>query len=281
MKNHINVKDTALIEALTTKYGKAGVTMAINRLTEGVNSNITDSPKVYVGTYAKYNNGDLSGEWVELDNFSDKDDFIEYCLEIHSDEKRPELMFQDWENIPDNMISESHINEDFWNLISFIDEYGYQFIMDVMNECGISDADELESYLDRMTVYYVDSIDDAVRQFVDDCSDLENLDFCERYFDYDSFGYVLKVSGAFDYEYEDIEDDDERAEIEDEIDNMSDREAAEKYISMFGNLVDAVGRNEMTDYFDYDAYARDLGNDCEFVKSEINGRPVVALMFSH
>lgn len=277
----MNVKDTALIEALTTKYGKAGVTTAINRLTEGVNSNATDSPKVYVGTYAKYNNGDLTGEWVDLSDFSDKDDFIEHCLEIHSDEAEPELMFQDWENIPDSMISESHIDEDFWNLIQFIDEYGYQFIMDVMNECGISDADELESYLDRMTVYYVDSIDDAVRQFVDDCCDLENSDVCERYFDYDSFGCDLKASGAFDYKYEDIEDDDERAEIENEIDNMSDREAADEYISMFGDLSDAVGKNKMANYFDYDAYARDLGYECEFVESEINGRPVVALMFSY
>lgn len=277
----MNRNDVMIIESLTTKYGKNGMIAAINKLTEAENSVLSNSPRVYVGTYAKYNNGDLTGEWVELNDFSDKEDFIEHCFEIHSDEKTPELMFQDWENIPDSMISESHIDEDFWNLIPFIDEYGYQFIMDVMNECGISDADELESYLDRMTVYHVDSIDDAVRQFVDDCCDLENSDVCERYFDYDSFGYDLKASGAFDYKYEDIEDDDERAEIEDEIDNMSDREAADEYISMFNDLSDAVGKNKMANYFDYDAYARDLSYECEFVESEINGRPVVALMFSH
>jgi antirestriction protein len=59
-----------------------------------------DTPKVYVGTYAKYNNGDLTGEWVDLTNFSNKEDFLEYCAELHSDESDPEFMFQDYENFP-------------------------------------------------------------------------------------------------------------------------------------------------------------------------------------
>ena len=28
--------------------------------------------KVYVGTYAKYNNGSLSGAWLDLSDYSDK-----------------------------------------------------------------------------------------------------------------------------------------------------------------------------------------------------------------
>ena len=53
------------------------------------------TPKVYVGTYAKYNNGNLFGEWLELDDYSDEDEFLEACRELHSDEEDPELMFQD------------------------------------------------------------------------------------------------------------------------------------------------------------------------------------------
>ena len=32
--------------------------------------------KLYCGTYAKYNEGSLKGEWVDLDNFSNADDFL-------------------------------------------------------------------------------------------------------------------------------------------------------------------------------------------------------------
>ena len=35
--------------------------------------------RIYVGTYAKYNNGSLRGEWVELSDFYDLDDFMERC----------------------------------------------------------------------------------------------------------------------------------------------------------------------------------------------------------
>ncbi|WHT75169.1 antirestriction protein ArdA [Myroides odoratimimus] len=51
--------------------------------------------KVYVGTYAKYNNGSIKGDWIELNNFSSIEEFYEFCSELHSDETDPEFMFQD------------------------------------------------------------------------------------------------------------------------------------------------------------------------------------------
>ena len=43
--------------------------------------------RIYVDTYAKYNNGSLQGEWVELSDFYDLDGFMERCAEIHEDEE--------------------------------------------------------------------------------------------------------------------------------------------------------------------------------------------------
>jgi len=51
--------------------------------------------KLYVGTYHKYNSGSIQGEWVDLDDFNNKDEFLEYCAELHKDEDDPEFMFQD------------------------------------------------------------------------------------------------------------------------------------------------------------------------------------------
>ena len=77
--------------------------------------------RIYVGTYAKYNNGSLQGEWVELSDFYDLDDFIEHCAEIHEDEEEPELMFQAWEEIHDGLIDEGHLEENFFELRDELD----------------------------------------------------------------------------------------------------------------------------------------------------------------
>ena len=74
-------------------------------------------PRIYVGTYEKYNNGSLKGKWVDLTKYDTIEDFYTYCSELHKDEPDPELMFQDFENIPDQFIDESWISEKFWDLM--------------------------------------------------------------------------------------------------------------------------------------------------------------------
>ena len=60
---------------------------------------VLSEAKVYVGTYGKYNNGSLSGAWLDLSDYSDKEEFYEACRELHKDEEDAEYMFQDWENV--------------------------------------------------------------------------------------------------------------------------------------------------------------------------------------
>ena len=57
-------------------------------------------PAVYVGTYAKYNDGSLFGMWVDMVKCGDYDTFIEVCHNLHADEEDPELMYQDYECFP-------------------------------------------------------------------------------------------------------------------------------------------------------------------------------------
>lgn len=73
-----------------------------------------DTPRIYVGTYAKYNSGSLGGAWVNLSQFTSHEDFIDHCKAIHGDEIDPELMYQDWENIPKRFMSSVDISKDFW-----------------------------------------------------------------------------------------------------------------------------------------------------------------------
>lgn len=71
---------------------------------------------IYVGTYAKYNAGSLFGKWFDLSDFADKDEFLEACKELHKDEDDPEFMFQDRENIPEELVCESWISDMFFEL---------------------------------------------------------------------------------------------------------------------------------------------------------------------
>lgn len=84
-----------------------------HRIMEAV---ILSEARVYVGTYNKYNSGSLFGKWLDLSDYSDKDEFLEACADLHKDEQDPEYMFQDYENIPETLFSESSLSEKFFEL---------------------------------------------------------------------------------------------------------------------------------------------------------------------
>jgi antirestriction protein len=74
--------------------------------------------RIYVGTYNKYNNGNLSGAWINPADYDCKRDFIDACKALHKDESDPEIMFQDWEGEFFGLISESFIDKKFWKIIN-------------------------------------------------------------------------------------------------------------------------------------------------------------------
>ena len=43
--------------------------------------------KIYVGTYGKYNEGNLNGQWITVQNYSDAEELMEAMAEIHEDEE--------------------------------------------------------------------------------------------------------------------------------------------------------------------------------------------------
>lgn len=79
---------------------------------------ISNTPKAYIGTYAKYNNGSLDGAWMDLTKYASYDDFLSACHKLHKDESDPEFMCQDVENMPDGIsFSESFSRKDFDDVI--------------------------------------------------------------------------------------------------------------------------------------------------------------------
>ena len=73
------------------------------------------NPRIYVGTWAKYNAGSLSGEWLALRDYENYSELCEVMRAIHEDEIDPEPMIQDCEDFPEgfSVVSGSLSEEEY------------------------------------------------------------------------------------------------------------------------------------------------------------------------
>ena len=154
-------------------------------------TNGSDSPALYCGTYGKYNSGNLSGMWVDLSTFDDYEEFINFCKAIHADEEYPELMYQDYENMPGSLYHESMGEKEFNQIAEYCelcDEYGVEAVDDFLEWDSTEDLDNMH---DAYVGVY-DSREDFAREIVSDCYDIENImGNLACYFDYEAFARDL------------------------------------------------------------------------------------------
>lgn len=166
--------------------------------------NISEA-QIYVGTYAKYNGGSIYGKWLKLSDYSDKDEFYEACRELHKDELDPELMFQDWEYIPSDLIGESWLADNIFEIIEAIDELDddKKAAFEVWLNHGSHDittkdiTDLIRSFEDDFQGEYKDE-EDYAYEIVEECYELP--EFAKTYFDYAKFARDLFMG---DYWFED------------------------------------------------------------------------------
>lgn len=157
--------------------------------------NISDA-SVYVGTYAKYNDGSIYGKWMNLSDYSSRGEFYEACAELHSDEEDPEYMFQDYENIPEGLIGESWLCENTFEVLETLGNLNENDLEAFLIWCdndhkdfSKSDIDELISDFQDDYVGRYDSEEDFARELVDGRSDLN--DFAKEYFAYEAYARDL------------------------------------------------------------------------------------------
>ena len=77
------------------------------------------NPRIYVGTWAKYNAGSLSGEWLALRDYDNYSELCEVMRAIHEDESDPEPMIQDCEDFPEgfSVVSGSLSEEEYNDIL--------------------------------------------------------------------------------------------------------------------------------------------------------------------
>jgi len=144
---------------------------------------------VYVGTYGKYNNGSIEGKWLDLEDYDSKEEFYEACQELHKDESDPEFMFQDWEGIPEDYISESGIDEEFWTVfLPAVNEHGAEA---VEAYCSIFGDFNESDFQDRYYGEYESEIDYAY-EYIESTGMLNDVPkTLQNYFDYEGFARDL------------------------------------------------------------------------------------------
>lgn len=148
--------------------------------------------RIYVGTYAKYNDGNLFGKWLDLEDYDDRDEFYEACAELHSDEEDPEFMFQDWEGIPSGMVSESHVEPECWDLLDAYEKYDE----DAVNAyCWLFDKWDENDFNDRYRGEF-DSWEDMAEELLEETGGLEEIpEHLRYYFDYEKYARDLRLCG--------------------------------------------------------------------------------------
>ena len=148
--------------------------------------------KIYVGTYGKYNAGSIKGQWLDLEDYANKQEFIDACYKLHADEHDPELMFQDWEDIPSSFISECTLDERTWEWMA-LDEQERHTVSAYLDE--IDQSSEVESALEAFDGEH-DSEEDWARDFWDQSGMSSELpEFAKNYIDYQQFARDASLGG--------------------------------------------------------------------------------------
>jgi antirestriction protein len=207
---HFFIERKAAI-ALSTKPGRPR--RAIVKYLS-IMKNLENAPKIYVGTYGQYNNGSLFGKWFDLTDYADLKEFLQDCHEFHRNEFDPELMFQDWENIPDFLISECSVHKDafaYFEARSEMDEEtaeAFEIYCKQINywpSNGYELEDQIESFRESYQGFFGGCGKDATLeytyQYVEDTGLLSGVpQALERYFNYEAFAKDLFLEGYSEHE---------------------------------------------------------------------------------
>lgn len=156
--------------------------------------NISEA-RVYVGTYAKYNAGSLFGKWLNLSDYADKSAFYDACHELHNDEEDPEFMFQDYENIPDGLISECSISD---NIFEVIEAFGNMeesqkeaFLIWCNNGHRSLSEEYIDDLINAFENEYIGEYDSEEDFAYEQVEQMDLPEFAKMYFNYEAFARDL------------------------------------------------------------------------------------------
>jgi antirestriction protein len=155
-----------------------------------MNTTTETTPRIYVGTYEKYNNGSIKGAWLDLEGL-DKDSFYDACKELHKDEADPEYMFQDFEGFPRRFYGESSLEDGLWAWLELDEEE--RELLEVASEAV--DSEDIDDAREKFMGKY-DSEKDWAENYLEETGELNEIPQRLRYyFDYEAYARDARMGG--------------------------------------------------------------------------------------
>lgn len=122
--------------------------------------------KLFVSTYAKYSAGSLAGKWLDLADYADLDEFYEACHELHNDEDDIELMFQDSDEFPDFLYTESApLHEDIYEFVE-LDDDTKEIVAEYIDNVGLNDLSRLIDEAQEAYMGQYESFRDFAEEYI-------------------------------------------------------------------------------------------------------------------
>jgi len=151
------------------------------------------TPRIYVGTYAKYNAGSIAGAWLDLEDYHTKADFLAAAAALHADEVDPELMYQDFEGFPREYYGESGLADELWDWLA-LDDDDRELLTVYRDHTGatkatIDDAREnFQGRYDSPRAWAEEFLEDTHPAFSPRNNNRE-AELLVRYFDFDAYAH--------------------------------------------------------------------------------------------
>jgi len=274
-------------------FAKGGLTYA-----DG--GTIGEYPRVYIADLEAYNNGELKGEWLDLADYNDSEEFNDAVQDLLDGWGVEEYAIHDVENFPDGMYSEYMGTSDFDEIYDMIElaknnDLPLDVVMEVVSQYDESAVEEYQGQ-------YEDG-EDFAYQLIDDIG-LENFSDPQYFVDIyptdrrilaqemadsytDDIAYeddgerVVEEAGLDVDEYRELdgEDDDKRDEILEEAKEIVRDEYYETWYDGLDDpyefLVNEQGLYSAEDFFkanfiqiDYGELANALEQDYLFIEND-------------
>ena len=153
--------------------------------------------RVFLTNLGMYNDGNLIGKWIDIDENSTMDDFEEDFKEIRINEEYDELFITDYE-------APFEIGE-YENLQSIIDKckkcdeilkrngISEEVLKSLLQEYDIEDLVNADIYLHSGLF----SMAEVAEEYIYECFDLNKMGHLAYYIDYESFGRDMALEGNF------------------------------------------------------------------------------------
>ena len=208
-------------------------------------------PEVYVTTYEKHEAELVKGQWVDLTQFNNYDEFYAYCLKINSDKPDPSIRYLDAHNVPDVYYDERNetLSADVFDYIKVIQNHDKDAVDAVIgNDYSLKQAEHASIYKGCR------SMRDVAMTIAAD-NEERISDKAWRYsFDYRRYGLdsLIDQTDSEDNEYA----------------NMSDEEAGYEMVKNEYGGLSHMGSETVKQYVDYDKLGEWLDDNGEWIKYE-------------